>query len=904
MIQNWLQHLAEKEADHELPTNWSTFDLERFSPEKKLWNYQQTALQLALAVLHRYYEMDVDFHPGERDDCDALRKAAFEEWYREAMHLTSEQRASLDVPLKKDVKRALREMIAEFFPLDEDAPVQDFRHVCNRMNFYMATGSGKTLVLVKLLELLHLLMQRQEIPVCDILVLTHREDLLAQFQRTVDEYNRAPGAVVHIEARELREYPEAKRDAPGGLFGAGATLRVFFYRSDNLRDEHKEAVIDFRNYDNYGRWYVLLDEAHKGEAADAKRKHIVNILSRRGFLFNFSATFVETLDLRTTVFNYNLPAFIGGGFGKHIAVLKQELGAFQRGGEDFTEDEKKKVVVKSLLLLAYTMARVRLVRAESGRADLYHHPMLLALVNSVNTEDADLKLYFRQIRAIARGEVTAKTWKEAKDELWEELREKPEFLYENPRKVEIAREDLMALGPQEVWRDVFNSDTKSDIEVLTRPGNRQEVAFQMKGGGKPFALIKIGDTDGWRKEYLEGFDFSETLETRSFFEDLNKPDSTFNILMGSRSFHEGWDSNRPNVINFVNIGGDNARKFIMQSVGRGVRVQSWEGARRRFEELRDEIEDRELFRRILPLTFAPETLYVLGTNREALDTVLKELQSEKPDQPLLGVERNPRLEEHALLVPFYRRSDLPLIDEREPKKFTLNGGDQDLLSRYDRAVSPMLQLLTHGGSPKQVAHFRKSLDHPAKHYDEAEAREFKNVDVMVQRAKGWFAQHASEVEGIRKVAETDIVHFKKMTVDREHADAIQRKVERVLYSMSPGGVAEKKAIGDQLKQGEFDMDRAAELMDERELKSKQSYKDELTIEYLEEHYYLPMLYVSRGKKLDYLRHIIDVESESIFIGQVIAARKQLAALDWWMFSKIDHTADAISIPYYDDLTPN
>ncbi|MHB8280303.1 MAG: hypothetical protein ACYDIA_22015 [Candidatus Humimicrobiaceae bacterium] len=44
-------------------------------------------------------------------------------------------------------------------------------------------------------------------------------------------------------------------------------------------------------------------------------------------------------------------------------------------------------------------------------------------------------------------------------------------------------------------------------------------------------------------------------------------------MMGSRSFYEGWDSNRPNLLLFVNIGvGSDAKKFVLQSVGRGVRV--------------------------------------------------------------------------------------------------------------------------------------------------------------------------------------------------------------------------------------------------------------------------------------------------------------------------------------------
>ncbi|HTW92369.1 MAG TPA: hypothetical protein VMH22_11740 [bacterium] len=54
--------------------------------------------------------------------------------------------------------------------------------------------------------------------------------------------------------------------------------------------------------------------------------------------------------------------------------------------------------------------------------------------------------------------------------------------------------------------------------------------------------------------------------------------------MGSRSFYEGWDSNRPNVANFINIGvGTDARKFILQSVGRGVRIEPLQGRRQRLK---------------------------------------------------------------------------------------------------------------------------------------------------------------------------------------------------------------------------------------------------------------------------------------------------------------------------------
>src|SRR5439155_492251 len=161
---------------------------------------------------------------------------------------------------------------------------------------------------------------------------------------------------------------------------------------------------------------------------------------------------------------------------------------------------------------------------------------------------------------------------------------------------------------------------------------------------------------GWLREHLTGFDYIETLDTESFFAGLNDPDSSINILMGSRRFYEGWDSNRPNVINFVNIGmGDDARKFIMQSVGRGVRVQTWNRERRRFTELYESFPDTALFRKLKDNAVYPETLYVLGTNREALRFVLEELQKEKPvTQAILQLELNPNASKTLLLVPEYR----------------------------------------------------------------------------------------------------------------------------------------------------------------------------------------------------------------------------------------------------------
>ncbi|MCX6841079.1 MAG: DEAD/DEAH box helicase family protein, partial [candidate division WOR-3 bacterium] len=423
-----------------------------------------------------------------------------------------------------------------------------FESIVNRMCFWMATGSGKTLVLVKLIEVLRGLILAGEIPPNDILVLTHREDLIEQLKRHVQEFNSSRNDLF-IRLRELKEYAEAKRESPS-LFGA-REMTVFYYRSDNLSDEQKERIIDFRNYDDNGKWYVLLDEAHKGDKEDSKRQHIYSILARNGFLFNFSATFTDERDIVTTVCDFNLARFTQAGYGKHLAILQQEFRAF-RDQDDYTGEEKQKIVLKSLMLLAYVMKLAERLRTKQPK--MYHRPLLLTLVNSVNTEDADLKRFFRELKRAGKGEVADSVWQAAKKELLDELSQRPAPVFESDSVVSVQEDVLRGLKPKDVLKLVFNASSPGEIEVLVRPSNQKELAFKLKTSERPFALIKIGDVSGWLKDELDGYNVTDRHEDESCFERLNAPDSEVNILMGSRSFYEGWDSNRPNVANFINIG--------------------------------------------------------------------------------------------------------------------------------------------------------------------------------------------------------------------------------------------------------------------------------------------------------------------------------------------------------------
>ncbi len=185
----------------------------------------------------------------------------------------------------------------------------------------------------------------------------------------------------------------------------------------------------------------------------------------------------------------------------------------------------------------------------------------------------------------------------------------------------MDRPFLAALTQADLLTEVFNAAGKGEIEVLVRPSNRQEVAFKLKTSDDPFALVRIGDISDWLKQELSGYEINTRFTDEGYFSRLNNPDSDINILLGSRSFYEGWDSNRPNVIMYINIGvGTDAKKFILQSVGRGVRIEPIKNQRKRLRELYTSGQmEKEIFDDLKDLVLPLESVYIFGTNREALE---------------------------------------------------------------------------------------------------------------------------------------------------------------------------------------------------------------------------------------------------------------------------------------------
>ncbi len=884
----YLQRMVENLPSGSLPPDWSGFDLASFSRDMPLWDFQQQALQNALLALWKFYK-----EPGLNQE---ERKQAYMAWYRD-FGMDANHDLSLD--RSNSAKRQLAALLERYYTVGDDdrLPYEQF---INRMSFWMATGSGKTLVIVKLLEILQGLIQRGQIPAHDILVLAHRDDLLEQLKDHVKKFN-ANGRLF-IRLHELRDYADVKRQSPSLL--RGQELTVFYYRSDNLSDEQKEKIIDFRSYDNSGNWYILLDEAHKGDKEDSKRQYIYSILSRNGFMFNFSATFVDDRDIFNTVYNFNLSEFIRKGHGKHISVLHQEV-RFSKKVEDFTDSEKQKIVLKSLILLTYIRHFEEKVR--QVQAGLYHRPMLMTLVNSVNTEDADLKLFFRELVRIAGGHIEEAIWQSAKQELITDLYEHPDYLYEPDVKVQLDAAILNNVTQTDLLRRVFNSPSPGEIEILVRSNDRQEVAFKLKTGDDPFALIRIGDVSDWLKQELSGYEISQHVKDESFFESLNSPNSDINILLGSRSFYEGWDSNRPNVIMYINIGtGTDAKKFILQSVGRGVRIEPTKEKRKRLRELYtgDELSEamRPVFDRIKHTVQPLESVFIFGTNREALNLVISELDQEvrRAGVQEISLELNTEaVSGKLLLIPTYKMSDELLYKERHLAKFSLSEQNLELLNTYLNYVSDdRVMFALHDIPPRQIESLRASMQSPEKTYRTDTERSFRNIPVMVRQAAGYFSLQNKEFSGFKELEE-EINHFKHIKVMLEDIGDLERRIRQVIDAVQRIQEAKKKF---ELHQMTFD-EYETEVGDLRQQQSESYFVGDtrLDIRRIANHYYIPVL-LSSKERIDFIRSVIHVESEKQFLLKLedyLRNRDNLfKCYDWWLFSRIDETLDTISIPYY------
>ncbi len=203
--------------------------------------------------------------------------------------------------------------------LDEAA---EARPQLNKLAFWMATGSGKTLLMhANILQYQHVLelhCRRRELN--RILLLTPNEGLSKQ----------------HLREFEVSGIDAELFDKDGRSLFSGYRIEILDIHK--LKDEMGDKTIAIDAFE--GNNLVLVDEGHRGASGgdEGAWMRFRNALCEEGFSFEYSATFEQAvkgnprlteLYAKTTLCDYSYRYFYGDGFGKDYQIFNLDQGTQQ-----------------------------------------------------------------------------------------------------------------------------------------------------------------------------------------------------------------------------------------------------------------------------------------------------------------------------------------------------------------------------------------------------------------------------------------------------------------------------------------------------------------------------------------------------------------------------------------------
>ncbi|GAA6784422.1 hypothetical protein BTM494_02250 [Helicobacter pylori] len=408
-------------------------------------------------------------------------------------------------------------------------------------------------------------------------------------------------------------------------------------------------------------------------------------------------------------------------------------------------------------------------------------------------------------------------------------------------------------------------------------------------------MIKIGDITEWICEKLKSVKVVSknlSFKEESYFSQIDR--SSINILVGSRTFETGWDSTRPSVILFLNIGlDDDAKKLVKQSFGRGVRIESLKNQRQRLAYL--DI-DKAIKKDLKPNAAMLETLFVIPTNHASLEAILTIQKESENGGESRGSWREITLEktpiQHDLFVPCYRKEPTSILKIPENASFKMSEKNFKDLKECFNLMSEKHFILKHEiYDPKDYATLKDMIQKAR--VKKVSTWHYKDLDYMIAEIKGkLYPNQKVPKDEFNALDNEKIVHFKKIKVKADKQEELIKTIQEV----KEHAPLDKETLRIKIAQGEIDP------YDADKHKQDKTFKvGDAELLKLKEHYYTPLI---KAKDCDWLKHVVKVKSEIDFL-QELQDQKTTKTLqenyDFWAFSKIDEHLDNVFIPYTNNV---
>ena len=473
--------------------------------------------------------------------------------------------------------------------------------------FQSATGSGKTLLMhAHILQYRHYL-DRAGRRLNNVVLLTPNEQMSAQHEREL----RASG----MHARLFSSAAEADLFQPVEI--------IDLNKLSEKKGVKRVAVADFGDEN-----LVLVDEGHLGASGKVWRERRRE-LSRGGFTFEYSATFNQVVGGKDRellhaygkclLFDYAYPLFHADGYGKDYAISNLPQGA---------EDENSGMYLLGCLLTFYQQCHIWRRKAAGWRAFNPAKPLWVFLGKTVTgSSKADLATRSDVVRILRfLGWVLARA-SEVRPMIARLLTGRSGLLDEAGADYFAGRFDHLPRTGTDLYDEMctllFHGQGRLHVVYLT--AGEGELHLRV-ADNPPFGVVNVGDSAALYRLLAEeaspDFDVDRELGFAArLFADVDRRDSTVNVVIGARRFIAGWNSWRVSTLGLMHVGVGEGPEII-QMFGRGVRLKGWNMSLKRHGESGAELPPDSAGLRQL------ETLHIFGLRANYMQAFRDLLQAE------------------------------------------------------------------------------------------------------------------------------------------------------------------------------------------------------------------------------------------------------------------------------------
>ncbi|MCG3147236.1 MAG: hypothetical protein PCFJNLEI_00674 [Verrucomicrobiae bacterium] len=511
-----------------------------------------------------------------------------------------------------------------------------------RIAFFMATGSGKTLLMhVNIRQVLHYLKHGKHPE-----ALVRRADKRREFDRVVlitpgeglSDQHLAELMDSGFEAVRLVE----DRTGGDGMFGPKVRVIEIHKLAEEVSGDGVSIPLDELGDNNL----IVVDEGHKGTSSDAKSwKKKQQTLGNNGFILEYSATYAQAVGAaggqkrkaltaeygKTILFDYSYRFFYGDGFGKAFEVLNLERGTARNAHE---------LLVGGLLVYFQQLSLFNQNR-EPLREYNVEKPLWVLLGTSVSKKGVAEKDNSKTAKTERTdvAEVVRFLKRFLEDEAWAIDRIKLTLAGQSGFTDKDSKQDLFAEHIRHLPTGDARELYRQICEVVFRGRNKLEVC-ELKASGEIglrvatpardnpyFAVINIGDVGAFKKHLAAKVQVEvqeDNMRLQSLFKLVGDADSRVHMVIGAKKFIEGWSSWRVSAMGLMNVGKKEGSQVI-QLFGRGVRLKG------KNKSLKRSAESAGQFGETLKHL---ETLYIFGWNANFVRNFRETIDAEDVPQKI------------------------------------------------------------------------------------------------------------------------------------------------------------------------------------------------------------------------------------------------------------------------------